>query len=526
MRKTIVFISVVLFFLSIGNKLFAQEQEFLRAMVLDQQTKEPIIFATVRILGKAKGVITNMDGGFRLPLVYMKTTDSVEISSMGYNKKVIELARLSENDINILYLSPSVLSLPEAVVSARKKKEPSAKRIVRRAIENIPNNYPITDFAAIGYYRDYQLRDDNYVNLNEAIIEVIDEGFDTYDYPTSKVRIYDYNPNLNFEQDSESRLAYDYKNYKKVIENAYLSSYGGNEFTILRIHDALRNYNINAYDFVNVLERDFLSNHHFKKENSITQDNEEIFIISLRQTSQLNRIVGKIYISKTDYAIHKMEYTLYDSERRLTKGEFDKNGSNFETVFEVITEYKRKHNRMFPNYISFFNTFKSQKAPTFIVEEVTLDKSKGGFVVKFNDSIDSKTGLKKSNYDFRFDNRKIVFDRIKIRGQIIELYPKNDEDFNQILKRISQLQDKDIPIKASIKDVKNFTLTAKVNEIQYETYKQYREFFIQEIKPNGSELTDSLFMKKDIPIFKNQPISRPDNFEDYWMNTPLPNVNN
>ena len=31
-------------------------------------------------------------------------------------------------------------------------------------------------------------------------------------------------------------------------------------------------------------------------------------------------------------------------------------------------------------------------------------------------------------------------------------------------------------------------------------------------------------MKKDIPIFKEQPISKPDNFDEYWMNTPLKKI--
>ena len=33
-------------------------------------------------------------------------------------------------------------------------------------------------------------------------------------------------------------------------------------------------------------------------------------------------------------------------------------------------------------------------------------------------------------------------------------------------------------------------------------------------------------MKKDIPIFKEQAIVKPYNFDDYWMNTPLQNVKN
>ena len=53
---------------------------------------------------------------------------------------------------------------------------------------------------------------------------------------------------------------------------------------------------------------------------------------------------------------------------------------------------------------------------------------------------------------------------------------------------------------------------------------QFREFFVQEVKPNVKSPVDSLFMEKRKPIFKDQPIIKPDNFNDYWMNTPLQNI--
>lgn len=193
------------------------------------------------------------------------------------------------------------------------------------------------------------------------------------------MRIYDYRPNETFEQDEDSKVAYDYLNRKKVIENAYLWGYGGNEFAILRIHDALRNYKINSYDFVNVLERDFIRNHSFKRENDIKQDDEQLFVISFKQSLILNEIVGKLYISKMDYAIHKLEYTLYDEKRKLRKGQVSRHGIGFEVVFEIITEYKRKSEKMFPNYISFFNNFKVQKAPLFYVEKLYWNGSRGLF---------------------------------------------------------------------------------------------------------------------------------------------------
>jgi hypothetical protein len=439
-------------------------------------------------------------------------------------KKAFELKGLSYTDINILYLKPGIVSLDEALVSAKKKRELSAKRIVRRAIENIPNNYPSSNFSAVGYYRDYQIKEDNYLNLNEAILEVVDSGFDTDDEKESKVRIYDYRPNETFEQDEDSKVAYDYENSNKVIENAYLRGYGGNEFTILRIHDAIRNYKINSYDFVNVMERDFIRNHSFKRENDIKQDDEQLFVISFKQSLILNEIVGKLYISKTDYAIHKLEYALYDEKRKLRKGQVSRHGIGFEVVFEIITEYKRESEKMFPNYISFFNNFKVQKAPLFHVKKFEWNGSRGCFEVYFSDFVDEISGARARNYILTFRGKQLTFDKMNVRGNKVEMFPWKDDNFKDMVDTLyspKYINRKDLALSLQVLNVKNESLTSKVDEITYKAYKQYREFFVQEIKPNGSVLKDTLFMKKDRPIFQDQPMLRPDNFDEYWMNTPL-----
>ena len=59
---------------------------------------------------------------------------------------------------------------------------------------------------------------------------------------------------------------------------------------------------------------------------------------------------------------------------------------------------------------------------------------------------------------------------------------------------------------------------------RYQDYDQFREFFVQQVKPYVTIPADTLFMKKDRPIFKDQPIVKPDNFGDYWMNTPLKTI--
>ena len=63
-----------------------------------------------------------------------------------------------------------------------------------KAIENIKNNNPIDPFSYIAYYRDYQFVDKKYINLNEGIAEVFDQGFLTHKIsdPLNTTALYSY----------------------------------------------------------------------------------------------------------------------------------------------------------------------------------------------------------------------------------------------------------------------------------------------------------------------------------------------
>ena len=63
----------LLFFLSltlVPVKVLAQQQEYITGRLFDSQTKEPLVFANIRIKDRALGIITNADGSYRIPLRY------------------------------------------------------------------------------------------------------------------------------------------------------------------------------------------------------------------------------------------------------------------------------------------------------------------------------------------------------------------------------------------------------------------------------------------------------------------------
>ncbi|MFC4094484.1 carboxypeptidase-like regulatory domain-containing protein [Euzebyella saccharophila] len=353
--------------------LYAQEENFLRGRVYETTSNIPIVYATVRIKGKAKGVITNMDGGFRLPKNLYQLGDTIQVSSMGYQLTNFPISKLSPSEINIIRLPTTIFSLDEAVVSAKRKKRLTARQIVKKAIERIPINYLTSGFSQKGYSRDYQLDSEVYLNLNEAILEVYDPGFDYNDSNYSEVSIYESRLNEAFKRNDRAAKAYDYLNYEKIIDKAFLPSYGGNEFLILRVHDAIRNFRVNSFDYVNVLnDGDLVANHSFRKFHETSLGDEKLYKIGLIRRMEDFRALGTIYISKNDFAIHKLEYAVFDRtfEGERSVEEYQKEGK---LIFEVITEYKRgRNNKMELNFISFHNNFTLAAPSKFIIEEVVF----------------------------------------------------------------------------------------------------------------------------------------------------------
>ena len=156
----------------LGLSICAQEG-FIAGKLLDAETQEPIVFATIKIKGIAVGVISNMDGGFQIPYRFKNYSRVLEISSMGYRTKEIPISTLWLEKVNLIPLEPELIQLEEAVVKAGKKKKLTVRQMVKKAIANIPKTFSADPYSTIGYYRDYQMEESQYINLNEAILEVL-----------------------------------------------------------------------------------------------------------------------------------------------------------------------------------------------------------------------------------------------------------------------------------------------------------------------------------------------------------------
>ncbi len=512
--------------------IFSQEEGFINGQLLDAKTGEPIVFASIHLKNRDVGVISNIDGGFKIPMVYRSMGDILIISSMGYQTLELAISDIAIYKMNLFRLVPAVFELPEAIVQAKRKRirELSAKQIVRNAIDAIPENYPFESFSTVGYYRDYQMDNGQYVNLNEAILEVFDQGFEAIDTATTRTRIYYYGQNKEFGRDTVSDKPYNYQQRSKIIDRAFLSAYGGNEFFILKVHDAIRNYQMNTFDFINSLQAgDVLNNHSFKRIADTNFDEKLLYVILFERYENGYVARGKIYISKNDFAINRLTYAIYDTTTSKESEKFFDDSSGSKLIFEVTTAYARNaENKMYLNYISFNNSFRLKQPPKFTLKLAELDVKRSRIILTFNNIVDASNARDYQNYKAFYNGQSVKLRLAGTMNNQVFLYPT--------LKSTRQVkiweQLKDVALKDSLTEehltfeVSNIKDVAGnlINERTLKEYHQFREFFVQEVKPNTPMPTDSLFMDKRKPIFKDQPISRPENFGDYWMNTPLKTI--
>jgi hypothetical protein len=502
---------------------FSQQNDlFIQGVLLDSKTQEPIVFATIRVKGKALGVISNNDGGFQVPIEFQSKGEQLEISCMGYQTKTLAFSDLKKDSINLIYVKPATFALAETVVEGRRKRKPTAKQIIRYALQRIPENYPDNPFGLIGYYRDYQFKEKSYVNLNEALIKVLDQGFSVDDYRSIQFGLFDYATNLDFTIDSFAAKPYDYSNRDKFIPNAtFGGTYAPNELVLLFIHDAIRNHGIDAYSYVYTLVEDFIKEHRFSRVKNTSYGDQKVYQIVFRKTETPFQVKGSIFIDEGSYAIRKLDYAVYkqkldaDSPGRYSSLERD-------LLYEILVEYKNYGNRMYLNYISFHNQFKLIRPPKFFIKEVILNAAKREMKVFLNKSPSNWP----NTFSVRYQGKSLKIEGVlKINPTTILLrFPKYDQKRQDLLNLLfSKTEDKkkpslDIAIKELIDKDGN-----RLGERQSEVMDQFREFFTQKIvKVDEMANQDSLLVRKKLSLgHPSQPKIQGRLNENFWMNTPL-----
>ena len=139
---------------------------FIRGTLLDASSKDPVPYASIGLIGKNSGSISNLSGHFLLKTGTESIEDSIGVWSLGYQNYMAPVFSLIGKD-NTIYLSPEYISIQEVII---RKTDPVA--LVSTALDRIPQNYPVRATGQTAFYRETIQKNKQYVEVSEAILDI------------------------------------------------------------------------------------------------------------------------------------------------------------------------------------------------------------------------------------------------------------------------------------------------------------------------------------------------------------------
>ena len=133
--------------------------------VVDKNTGDPVVFASVYITETRIGTVTNSDGDFLIKVPDRFINKQLGITHIGYGTVIIDLSSLG-NTGNVIELVSAPYEIEEVTI-----RNLDPKTLIRTAIGKIPENYSNQPVMMTSFYRETVKQNRNYVAVAEAVLD-------------------------------------------------------------------------------------------------------------------------------------------------------------------------------------------------------------------------------------------------------------------------------------------------------------------------------------------------------------------
>ncbi|MGK7391314.1 MAG: carboxypeptidase-like regulatory domain-containing protein [Candidatus Cyclobacteriaceae bacterium M2_1C_046] len=174
--------NIFLILLLFPSWAFAQQGITLTGKIVDEETKEPLPFASIGLKGKPISTVSNLQGEFDFHIPVKYRDEMLTISMLGYIDISGPVNQLIGRDSIIFTMTKAAQLLNEVVV----KDSLNAEEILRIAISRINVNHPNEPYLMEGFYRDLKKLGGTYFSILEAAVKIYDEN---YEEPKNKFRL-------------------------------------------------------------------------------------------------------------------------------------------------------------------------------------------------------------------------------------------------------------------------------------------------------------------------------------------------
>jgi hypothetical protein len=170
MRINGIFLSLLLWLV---YPVYAQKSDIgINGKITALDDGQPVHRASVSISRKGIGTATNTAGLFVLIIPAANLADSLKISCIGFKTKHLAIANLKNGEELNIVLEKNTTELKEVTVTYY-----DAAKILKKALDRIPENYINLPHILRGFYRMYAYDKETPLQLSEAVFDVYNFGY-------------------------------------------------------------------------------------------------------------------------------------------------------------------------------------------------------------------------------------------------------------------------------------------------------------------------------------------------------------
>jgi hypothetical protein len=298
---------------------------YITGIILDDETRDPLPYATVALKNKGLGTVSNNNGNFGLKITSDQLFDTLSVSYLGYFGREFAVNQSIGNELSIT-MKREFISIPEIIIRTQIPQE-----VISRARISIPDNFGSTPALLTGFYREGVLRKRELQSYSEAILQIFKSAY------------------------SGSLL----NDQIKVIKSRKIENSNRTDTLAIRLKAGLSTCleldgARNIYDF---LDQNSIPDYIYRITDIVTYDGESAYVVDFEQRQNIETALfkGAIYINTIDFGILHAEFELNPSLINTVKNSYISNSApGFNTWPESIKysiSYRKIDNRYFLNHV-------------------------------------------------------------------------------------------------------------------------------------------------------------------------------
>jgi hypothetical protein len=244
---------------------------FLAGKILDRRKENPVPYASVSLKNKPIGTITNADGDFLLKVHPQYINDTLIFSNMGYAQVFMPARMLLDEDL--IFMEPVSIRIREVKVTAT-----TPEKLLENIRANLANNYTSYSKLMKAFYRETVKQDGNYINVSEAVIEILKAPYDNVRNDLTRL--------IKGRQSSEVQ-PFKWMNFKLQ----------GGPFTITQL-DVIKTME-------NFIDEEHEHQYNYRISKVIWYNDNPVYILEFKPVAGLDfhGFVGELYVHRETFAI-------------------------------------------------------------------------------------------------------------------------------------------------------------------------------------------------------------------------------